>query len=281
MAGLREHWPEAEIEMVVARKFGELVTGPHAVNAVRPIDRPGLAGFYARGGKLDGEWSDYFTEFDLTISYLFDPDEVFAENWRRAGGTGEFLSLDPRNPGEAAWKHLAKPLHELGLGPGDSSRLHGADLVKEKPKQGGEKKVRVTIHPGSGGKKKCWPLTEWVRELDEVDIPVPLEITWLAGEAERDLLLGVPEKWRTGAHRILLERPLPEVFGVLHSSDLYLGHDSGISHLAGWSGTRCGLLFGPSNPAIWAPPGAHVKIWSRGGEWPKKGEWAKWIEGLL
>ena len=46
VAGLREKWPEAEIEMV-AGKFGELVRGPGAVNAIRPIDEPGLASFYA------------------------------------------------------------------------------------------------------------------------------------------------------------------------------------------------------------------------------------------
>jgi heptosyltransferase-2 len=44
VAGLREKWPDAEIELVVARKFGELVLGPSEINAIRPIDQPGLAG---------------------------------------------------------------------------------------------------------------------------------------------------------------------------------------------------------------------------------------------
>jgi ADP-heptose:LPS heptosyltransferase len=41
VAGLREKWPDAEIEIVTARKYGELVVGPGAVQAVRPMDQPG------------------------------------------------------------------------------------------------------------------------------------------------------------------------------------------------------------------------------------------------
>ncbi len=37
VAGLREKWPEAEIEMVVAGKFGELVRGPGLAGAVNAI----------------------------------------------------------------------------------------------------------------------------------------------------------------------------------------------------------------------------------------------------
>ena len=109
VAGLREKWPDAEIEMVTARRHGELVVGPRAVQAVRPMETTGLASFYAKRGNLDSEWADYFTEFDLTVSYLFDPDEIFSENWKRAGGTGEYVRHDPRNPRVAAWRHLAEP----------------------------------------------------------------------------------------------------------------------------------------------------------------------------
>ena len=89
VAGLRQKWPEAELEMVAGARFGELVTGPGRVDAIRPIDRPGLAGFFAKGGVLEPDWCDYFSEFDLTVSYLFDPDwRAFlprAGCWSRTG----------------------------------------------------------------------------------------------------------------------------------------------------------------------------------------------------
>jgi ADP-heptose:LPS heptosyltransferase len=47
---------------------------------------------------------------------------------------------------------------------------------------------------------------------------------------------------------------------------LFLGHDSGVSHLAAAVGTPCVLLFGPTDPAMWAPPGEYVRVIHRGPE---------------
>jgi heptosyltransferase-2 len=54
--------------------------------------------------------------------------------------------------------------------------------------------------------------------------------------------------------------PLPQLAAVLERCRLFLGHDSGISHLAAATGAPCLLLFGPTDPAVWAPPnpGVHV-----------------------
>lgn len=279
VAGLREKWPKAEIEMVVAKKFGELVIGEGAIQAVRPIDQLGLASFYAKGGKLDEEWSDYFTEFDLTISYLFDPDEIFLTNWKRAGGTGEFISHDPRNPKEAAWKHLAQPLLQLGGQAGDARRLVGEKL-KVVPK-GERKKPLWLIHAGSGGPLKNWPIQNWVREMEILGRKHDFALHWLMGEAEVELEKQLPEIWRSGEHSVVRNLSLPEVFQAVKGSNLYLGHDSGISHLAGWSGARAGILFGPTDPRLWAPHGEGVRCWSSGGKWPMEGEWAEWVDRMI
>ena len=79
--------------------------------------------------------------------------------------------------------------------------------------------LRPEICPGSGGKKKCWPLEEWLRELDGFDYPLPWGVTWLAGEVEEDLSLRLTEKWRRGPHGIMQNRPLLEVFQVVQSAE--------------------------------------------------------------
>jgi heptosyltransferase-3 len=65
---------------------------------------------------------------------------------------------------------------------------------------------------------------------------------------------------------VALTLPLPELARRLAGCGLFLGHDSGVSHLAAAVGTPCVLLFGPSDPAIWAPPGPHVKTLHHGPE---------------
>ena len=276
VAGLRQKWPQARLELVANPRFGELVTGPDRVDAVRAIDRPGLAGFFAKGGVLEPDWCDYFSKFDLTVSYLFDPDGIFQANWRRGGGAGEYLGVDPTAPTTAAWRHLADPLRVLEVRPGMSHLLRGDKLTAREGRPGAPKTLRVVIHPGSGGTRKCWSLEGWIGELQVWQEEQAVEVVWLAGEAEGDLLRRLPEKWIRTPHEVRENRPLPEVFDLLRTADLYLGHDSGISHLAAWSGVPCGLLFGPTDPKIWAPPGSHVRTWHRGGTWPGRGELAQW-----
>jgi ADP-heptose:LPS heptosyltransferase len=50
------------------------------------------------------------------------------------------------------------------------------------------------------------------------------------------------------------------VCGLLQRSRFYIGHDSGLSHLAAKIGVPSLLLFGPTDPAVWAPRGSHVRV---------------------
>ena len=65
---------------------------------------------------------------------------------------------------------------------------------------------------------------------------------------------------------VALNLPLPELACRLAACRLFLGHDSGVSHLAAAVGTPGVLLFGPTEPAMWALPGEHVRIIHHGPE---------------
>jgi heptosyltransferase-2 len=41
---------------------------------------------------------------------------------------------------------------------------------------------------------------------------------------------------------------------------MFIGHDSGISHLAAAAGANCILLFGPTSPDVWAPKNDNVRV---------------------
>ena len=48
---------------------------------------------------------------------------------------------------------------------------------------------------------------------------------------------------------------LPEVVACLENSDLFVGNDSGLMHLAAATGTPTIGLFGPTDATIYAPTG--------------------------
>ena len=99
----------------------------------------------------------------------------------------------------------------------------------------------VILHPFSGSAKKNWPLEhfrELAAELGRVE--------WTCG----------PEEQLDGARRF---GDLAELAKWISGARLYIGNDSGITHLAAAAGTPVLALFGPTDPAIWCPAGAHVR----------------------
>ena len=61
----------------------------------------------------------------------------------------------------------------------------------------------------------------------------------------------------------LVDRQLHELSAVLAACDLYVGNDSGVSHLAGLSGGPTLALFGPTDPRVWRPLGPRVTVLRR------------------
>jgi ADP-heptose:LPS heptosyltransferase len=80
----------------------------------------------------------------------------------------------------------------------------------------------------------------------------------------------MPVRWCSGPEDPPLENAvrignLYELGCWLAGARLYIGNDSGITHLAAAAGTPVLALFGPSDPAVWAPRGPHVRAvqWGR------------------
>lgn len=99
------------------------------------------------------------------------------------------------------------------------------------------------IHPFSGSARKNWPLERFRELAGELQMPVE----WCAG----------PEELLEGSVRL---ENLYALACRIAQATLYIGNDSGISHLAAAVGTPVVALFGPTDPAVWAPRGARVEI---------------------
>ncbi|HWQ54545.1 MAG TPA: glycosyltransferase family 9 protein [Bryobacteraceae bacterium] len=103
----------------------------------------------------------------------------------------------------------------------------------------------AVLHPFAASEGKRWPL-ERFRELAGV-LERRMPVRWCAG----------PEDELPGAIRI---PDLYELACVLASARVFIGNDSGISHLAAAAGAPVVALFGPTDPAVWAPRGPHVRV---------------------
>ncbi len=101
----------------------------------------------------------------------------------------------------------------------------------------------VIIHPFSSSARKNWPLDLYRKLAAQLQSP----IEWTAGpeealpEAIRFTNLGELARWIRGAR-------------------LYIGNDSGITHLAAATGVRTLALWGPESPLSWTPRGDNVTV---------------------
>jgi len=105
------------------------------------------------------------------------------------------------------------------------------------------KRETVVIHPFSGSARKNWPL-EHYRELAD---RLGYRVEWSAGPEEE-----LPEASRFS--------DLYELAEWIAGARLYIGNDSGITHLAAATGVATLALFGPTAPETWAPRGQNVTV---------------------
>jgi heptosyltransferase-3 len=267
LKALRDAYPDARIEILGYKHIAVLAENRFYAQAVRSIEYGPLSRFFAKNSELPAESADYFATFDLIISYLYDPDGIFESNLRRCGVKN--LLFGPakiaKTSDHAAWQ-LARPIEELGIRVVD---LTEKIFLSEEDRQFGREFLQtpsqpiIAIHPGSGSKEKNWPLQNWIelfsREHWHVEKRPSLIV--ISGEADKAQTAQLEHTWKDQNIRFAKNLPLPHLAAVLEHS-IFIGHDSGISHLAAAAGANCILLFGPTDPNVWAPRNENVQVFA-------------------
>jgi heptosyltransferase-3 len=113
----------------------------------------------------------------------------------------------------------------------------------------------VAVHPGSGSARKNWPSDRFAAVLEALCPDRP----WLLVEGPADAEAARSLSRLPGA---VPARELPaRVLGaVLARAGIVVGNDSGVTHLAAAFGAPTLALFGPTDPAQWAPVGPRIAV---------------------
>lgn len=256
IAALRFHFPRCRLEVLGYPHIVQLALAEGLADGVQPIEARAMAGFFARGGDLSEGLADYFSEFDLIVSYLYDPDGIFQANVGRCTGA-QFLS-GPHRPSETEGVHATRvflrPLERLAIFDADPVprlRLGG-------PKAAG--RGELALHPGSGSERKNWPEELWSDLLNLLVNQTRCNLLLVGGEAEGERLQRMGAALPPGRTRVAQNLPLAELARLMQTCAGFLGHDSGISHLAAALGVPTTVLWASTTEAVWRPPGENVQI---------------------
>ena len=138
----------------------------------------------------------------------------------------------------------------------------------------------ATIHPGSGSERKCWDINNFLI-LSEKLRAKNLQVVFLLGPTEMERW--DQEKTQLLAQNALVipEAQLSEIAAILFNSRIYIGNDSGISHLAGALGVATVAIFGISKAHNWRPLGKKVKICGSQDGWPSVDEVLSRVKELI
>ena len=262
ITALRRQVPAAHLEVLGYPHIAQLALAGGLVNRVQSIEARALAGFFARGGELAENLADYFSEFDLILSYLYDPDGVFQTNVSLCT-RAQFIA-GPHRAKEAVRLHAAK----VYLQPLERLAIFDADPIPRLPLAPGPLSVNhqlltinyLALHPGSGSERKNWAEANWAELLRHLMNYSTFDLLLVGGEAEGDRLQRLAAALPPSRFQLAQSLPLAELAHRLAGCRAFIGHDSGISHLAAAVGLPGVVLWGETAEETWRPPSEKVVV---------------------
>ncbi len=252
---LKTHWHASHVTLVGNATVLPLAQSYGIVDEVSNFDSAQWSTLFSDNPAHSSLLRTQLRDIDAAICWLRDPDGVVERNLR-ANGINHVVIAPGRPPSGERIHETAYLARTVGLTVDSSSyRLTEHKYASSEP--------FIALHPGSGGARKCWPVSyfaEVIHELWRHSIPVLL----LAGPADherlQELLHLLPTPANTALLDTLIDAPLLTLAQRLYSCQRYLGNDSGITHLAAMLGIPTIAIFGPSDPAIWHPIGSCVRV---------------------
>jgi ADP-heptose:LPS heptosyltransferase len=198
---------------------------------------------------------------DRVIAFLNDPQGAMRKNLERFF-PGASIAVWPGYPDEKDAVHvalyLARALENSGLPVHAEKAMN--DAIKRPLLPGYRPRIRIVFQPGSGGAQKNHPPEFWLNLARAFREKIPLvnELpTVLLGPAEEKLLpLFSGEK----EVEVLFYPDSERLSLLLQESLLYVGQDSGVTHLAAMIGAPTIALFRNSSVSQWRPLGPRVKV---------------------
>ncbi|MGA2260348.1 MAG: glycosyltransferase family 9 protein [Acidobacteriota bacterium] len=261
---LREKFPNAGITLAADIDSAGAIANGYADQILSlsslPLHRLFRSGTIPPGDEL--LWRSY----DRIISWTGFGAEAFAKQftrlhphvlvaaWKPEVGDGRHVArlfIDSLRP----WliPPPAIPLPEIRLDA--AARLGGAEWLREQGWQG--ERPLFALNPGAGSAAKRWPPSRFL-ELGQ-RLRTVGDLLIIEGPAEPGLGRDLAGELGPGAY-LAANLPLRSLAAVLSHCRVFVGNDSGISHLAAGLRIGCVVLFGPTLPEHWGPLGPQVTV---------------------
>jgi heptosyltransferase-2 len=259
--------------------------GRTCIDGIRSIDSIDLHRLFVEANVFDLADRDplinAFAEYAWIVTFLGEPDSNFEQNLiftANCSHSAEVITVPAKPPADFSQhitvffvrqfveqsglplEHEATKWRKALIEPTNADKQRGTELLKEIGIAASAK--LVVMQPGSGGKDKCWHLENFLtlaKELGNRDV----HVLFLLGPAETDKFSKAQIANVKKVAHCLKDMSLNQVVALLSCADGFVGNDSGVTHLAAALGVRTLAVFGPTDPAVYAPIGPQVSVFAR------------------
>jgi ADP-heptose:LPS heptosyltransferase len=228
------------------------------VDGVLPWESATFAGLLAADASISAELRGALAPFEAVVAYTASGELV--RGLERAAPTAQVVAQPPLPPphGPHAARWLSEPVVAFGADPALTPPVtvsSANEKARAQSWRAGLGSRFLAIHPGSGAARKNWPAERFASLAERLTAGRPFLLVEGPADAEAAAALA-----RVRAAVRARDLP-PRVLGaVLAHAGLYVGNDSAVSHLAAAWGAPVLALFGPTDPAQWAPVGPRVTV---------------------
>lgn len=240
--------PAGELSLIGRPDWGRLILPPERVH-----DRESGRLAHLFSPRPSPDLDAWLSGFDLAVVFGARPDPDLINHLEAAGP--EVWPVATRPPDgvvaqAADWQ--VRALRERGL----NGPAQALPVILEK----GSPHGAPVVAPGSGGRPKRLAPALVGRIVDQLE-RFPGRPVIVLGPAEEAAYRAELAETLAGREVSFAFNPnLPDLARLLAGAALYVGADSGVSHLAATLGAPTLVAFGPSDPRIWAPRGPRVRV---------------------
>lgn len=264
---LKGQFPDHEVIWFGHKQLGEVFVACQEVSQAYSFDAIPFLPFIKHGSSKDGKCTDLFSRCERAVGWMDDADGTWETSFHKAG-IKTALVRSPHDSTLDAYHMTDRYLETLNpwLRWGNRKTECVEDVHLNFPNAGNGANFHspqgklIILHPGSGSPDKCVPpelLVSLVRGLMGYHCR---RLCLVGGPADGDALHRVKALLASDEVTVLQEMDLVDLSQYLLQAHLFIGHDSGLSHLAGSLGIPSLLFFGPTDPSRWAPRGKHVVV---------------------
>ena len=266
---LRRAFPRHEMILAAQVQIGRLFQMCGEIDRVWSMEGTMLSELFQENPVLHDSIHETLSRTTHVVGWLHDTDHCLANNFRNLG-IQRIILISPKDQ-RLQSRHMSdryvdtiKPwvatrgirCHLVSPLTVDRARyVHLQDDVAHV-----EDEKIVFIHPGSGSPHKCLPSETLASLAGEIARNFHARVLLCEGPDDRGQVERLLSHLGHQSFEILREKNLVEMSHFLSRADLFLGHDSGLTHLAAALGVPTMVIFGPTDPEQWRPSGDHVTV---------------------